>query len=66
MRVRLEEDQELLQAYYLASAHNWPLAVVKRMTLEEFTGWVAFARIEAEDSQKRADDAKEAARNGTL
>lgn len=48
MRKRLEEDSFLFQAYDLAAAHHWPLGVVRRMTLQEFYGWVAYHQIEQE------------------
>ncbi len=60
MRRRLEEDGFLFQAYHLASVHHWPLAVVRRFTIEEFNGWIAYLDIKYE----REKAAIEEARNG--
>jgi len=49
MRSRLEEDNFLFQAFNLAALHNWPLSVVRRMTLAEFYGWIAYHKLEQEE-----------------
>ena len=49
MRGKLEEDRFLFQLYNLAALHNWPLSVVRRMTLAEFYGWFAYHELEKEE-----------------
>ena len=48
MRARLEGDKFLFQVYNLAALHDWPVSVVRRMTLAEFYGWFAYHELEKE------------------
>lgn len=45
MRKLLEEDEFLFQQYDLAAQHDWPLAVVRRMDLAEFYGWLEYHKM---------------------
>lgn len=52
MRLRLEEDNFLFQMYDIASTHNWPLKVVRAMTLTEFYGWLAYHDMIDDEMEK--------------
>ena len=55
MRGRLEEDGSLLQVYALADYLKAPIAVVRRMTLDEFNGWIAYRRWVIEQEERTRD-----------
>lgn len=51
MRERLERDGFLFQMFNLAARHGWPLRVVRRMSIDEFYGWLAYHQMEKEANE---------------
>lgn len=49
MESRLKEDAGTANIYGLAARFSWPLSVVRRMTLEEYHGWLAWIRLEQQE-----------------